>query len=130
MTAQKTRRTISSRALLIGICIIALLAWGGLLLFTRFIAPQSVPSFLGFFALLSVALLCTLILLISLITRSLLIGRTTRLRLSQATRQAALISAWIIFNLLLRLLHSWSIFTAVVSFGIIVVIEFLALGRK
>lgn len=130
MTTNKSRRTISSRALLISIGILALLAWGGLLLFTRFIAPQSVPSFLGFFALFGAALLCTLILLISLITRALLFGSATRLRLSQATRQAALISAWIIFNLLLRLLHSWSIFTAVVSFGIIVVIEFLTLGRK
>lgn len=124
MTTNKPGRKISSRELLIIMLIVALLAWGSLLLFTRYIAPQSVPSFLAFFALLGVALLCTLTPLIYLITRA------TRPRLGRATRQAGLISAWIIFNLLLRLLHSWSIFTAVVSFGIIVVIEFLALGRK
>ena len=124
MTTNKPGRKISSRGLLIGMLIVALLAWGGLLLFTRYIAPQSVPSFLAFFALLSVALLCTLTPLTYLITRAM------RPRLGRATRQGGLISAWIIFNLLLRLLHSWSIFTAVISFGIIVVIEFLALGRK
>lgn len=131
MTTSKPGRTISRRALFSTLSIIALLAWGGLLLFTRFIAPQSVSSFLGFFVLLGVALLCTFAPLIYLISRLILRRRVTRpLRISQVTRQTVLISAWIIFNLLLRLLHSWSIFTAVVSFGIIMVIEFLALGRK
>ena len=47
-----------------------------------------------------------------------------------ALRQGALLSLWIVLNLLLRALHSWSIFVAVVSFGIILVIEVLSLGRK
>lgn len=130
MTINKPPRKISIRGLLISTGIVALLAWGGLLLFTRFIAPQSVPSFLGFFGLLAIALFCILTLLTYLITRAILIGRATRPHFGQVVRQAILISTWIIFNLLLRLLHSWSIFTAVVSFGIIVVIEFLALGRR
>jgi hypothetical protein len=111
MTTSKPGRTISRRAL--------------------FSTLSIVSSFLGFFVLLGVALLCTFAPLIYLISRLILRRRVTRpLRISQVTRQTVLISAWIIFNLLLRLLHSWSIFTAVVSFGIIMVIEFLALGRK
>lgn len=100
------------------------------MLFTRFIAPGSVPAFLGFFCLLGTCLLSTFIPLTYLVARLILAARSAQPRLGQATRQASLISAWIILNLLLRLLHSWSIFTAVVSFGIIVVIEFLALGKR
>src|SRR5579883_905822 len=123
-------RHLSTRTLLILMILGALLAWGGLLLFTRFIAPSGVPSFLGFFSLLGASLLCTFIPLIYLVALLILATRSSRPTLGQSTRQAGLISAWIIFNLLLRLLHSWSIFTAIVSFGIIVVIEFLALGRN
>jgi hypothetical protein len=115
--------------LLTTLLLLVLPAWGGLLLFTRLIAPGSVLAFLGFFSLLGSGLLSTLIPLIYLIARIILAARSAQPQLSQVTRQASLISIWIMFNLLLRLLHSWSIFTAVVSFGIIVVIEFLALGR-
>jgi hypothetical protein len=121
---------MSHRTLLIIMILGALLAWGGLLLFTRFVAPSGVPSFLGFFSLLGAGLLCIFTPLIYLVARLILAARNSRPTLGQATRQAGLISAWIIFNLLLRLLHSWSIFTAIVSFGIIVVLEFLALGRN
>jgi hypothetical protein len=130
MTTTHPRRSISTHTLLITMPITALLAWGGLLLFARYIAPQSVPALIAFFILLGVALLCTLAPLIYLISRAMLAGRVTRPSLVQATRQSGLISIWIIFNLLLRVLHSWSLFTAIVSFGIIVVIEVLALGHK
>lgn len=128
MTAS-TSQHISQRALLITLMLLALSAWGGLLLFTHFIAPDSLLAFLGFFCLLATGLLATCIPLIYAVARPILAMRNTRPRLGQITRQASLISAWIIFNLLLRLLHSWSIFTAVISFGIIVVIEFLALSK-
>jgi hypothetical protein len=130
MTTTHPRRSISVRTLFITMPITALLAWSGLLLFARYIAPQSVPALIAFFVLLGVALLCTLAPLIYLIVRAMLAGRVTRPSLVQATRQSGLISIWIIFNLLLRVLHSWSLFTAIVSFGIIVVIEVLALGHK
>jgi heme exporter protein D len=129
MTALKSHH-MSHRTLLITLVLLALPAWGGLLLFTRLIAPGGVLAFLGFFCLLGIGLLSTLIPLIYLVAHSILVARSARPRLSQVTRQASLISIWIVFNLLLRLLHSWSIFTAMVSFGIIVVIEFLALGRN
>ena len=47
-----------------------------------------------------------------------------------ALREGALVSFWVVFNLLLRALHSWSLFVAIVSLGIIIVIEVLSLGRK
>ena len=47
-----------------------------------------------------------------------------------ALREGALVSLWIVFNLLLRALHSWNLFVAIVSLGIIIVIEVLSLGRK
>lgn len=124
----KSRHT-STRTLLIVMVLVALLAWGGLLVFTRFIAPGSVPSFLAFFSLLGAGLFCAFTPLIYLVARPILAARNSRPTLGQAARQAGLISAWLIFNLLLRLLHSWSIFTAIISFGIILVIELLALGR-
>jgi hypothetical protein len=121
---------LSQRALLCTLTLLAPLAWGGLLLFTDVVAPAGGLVFLGFFFLLAISLLCTLIPLIYLVARPLLAARKARPRLGQVIRQAGLISAWILFNLLLRLLHSWSIFIAAVSFGIIVVIELLALGSN
>lgn len=131
MTNAKARRTISARTLLIILPIVALLAWGGLLFFTRYVAPQSVLAFLVFFTLLGMALFCTLAPLIHLATHVML-ARRLRARpiLGHAMRQSLLISIWIIFNLSLRVLHSWGLFTAIVSFGIIVVIEILVLSGK
>lgn len=123
-------RHLSQRALLCTLALLALPAWGGLLLFTYAIAPRGGLTFLGFFSLLAAGLLSTLIPLIHLVARPIQAARHVRPQLGQVIRQACLISAWIMFNLLLRLLHSWSIFTAAVSFGIIVVIELLALGRN
>jgi hypothetical protein len=129
MTALRLHH-ISHRTLLITLALLALLAWGGLLLFTHFIAPGGSLVFLGFFCLLTTGLLSTLIPLIYLVARPILAVHSAQPHLGQVIRQASLISIWIVFNMLLRLLHSWSIFTAVVSFGIIVVVELLALGRE
>lgn len=120
------RRRIDGHTLLIVMSAAALPAWGALLLFTRYVPPRTVPAFVVFFLLLGMALVCTFSPLIYLVTRRILPGRTVR----HAIRQAGLISVWVVFNLLLRVLHSWNIFTAIVSFAIIVVIEILALGRK
>lgn len=117
------------RTLLIIMILAALLAWGGLLLYTYFVAPVGVSAILVSLCLLSAGLFCTLTPLIYLVSYLILARRNTQPRLAQAARQAVLISAWIILNLFLRLLHSWSPFTAAISFGIIIVIEFLALGR-
>lgn len=129
MSTTKTRRKMSARGLLITMVVVMLLAWGGLLVFTRYVPPQSVPAIAAVFVLLSVALFCTFVPLTYLITRAIFAARSRRPRLSQAVREGGLISAWLIFNLLLRVLQSWSLFTTLVSFGIIVVVEILVLGR-
>lgn len=128
-TTNSQRRKLSARALLITMSIVMLLAWAGLLLFTRYVPPRGMPAIAAVFLLLSVALFCTFVPLIYLITRAIFAARSRRPRLSQAAREGGLIAAWLVFNLLLRVLQSWSIFTALVSFGIIVVVEILVLGR-
>lgn len=119
---------ISGRALLRTTSIALVLLWGGLLLFTRFVSPQSTPARWLFFLLISLALLSTLIPVIYLFR-----VRFPRRRLASAAachtlREAILLTTCIVFNLLLRLLQSWSIFTTLISLGIVVVIEILALN--
>lgn len=130
MTNQSARRRLTGRVALTILLIVAPLAWGGFLLFTYHVAPQTVQAFVVFFALLGVALTCTLSPLIYFISLRFLSSRLHRATVRHALRQGALLSFWMVFNLVLRALHSWSIFTAIISFAIIVVIEVLSLGRK
>src|SRR5437879_6810637 len=81
----------------------ASLTWGGLILFTGYVPPQSGLAVFIFFLLLTLALLCTLIPLIYLLTRP-LATRFYKLDLRLAFRQGSLLSIWILFNLILRLL--------------------------
>src|SRR5512146_3051593 len=113
MTTPTSRRSISARSLFIALPIGALLAWGGLLLFTRYVPPQSTLAFIIFFTLLGVALFCTLAPLIHLVTRGILARRHAHPVINHALREALLISIWIVFNLSLRVLHSWNFFTAI-----------------
>ena len=80
-TTNSQRRKLSARALLITMSIVMLLAWGGLLLFTRYVPPQSVPAIAAVFLLLSVALFCTFVPLTYLITRAIFaaLGREPRI---------------------------------------------------
>jgi hypothetical protein len=128
MTTTRSRRAISRRALLIVIAVSALCTWGGLLLFTYYVQPQGAATIVVFL-LLSIALYCTCTLLIYSISWAVLATRARRPSLAQALRESGLTTAWLIFNLLLSALHSWSIFSTVVSFGIIVVAELLVLAR-
>jgi hypothetical protein len=128
MSTKLTRRRPSRRGALLMIALIALCAWGGLLTFTYFVPPQGQVAPLVFL-LLGLALWSTSTLPIYAISWLILARRGYRPTLSQAVREGGLISAWLIFNLLLKTLSSWSILGAVVSFGIIVVIELLVLGR-
>lgn len=130
MTTTRSRRRISLRGSLILLAIGTLCAWGGLLLFTYYVQPQSAPAIVFVFCLLSLALFCTSALLIYAISWAVLARRVRRPALAQALRESGLTTAWLIFNLLLSTLHSWSIFTTLVSLGIIVVIELLVLGRN
>ena len=128
MTTIHSRYQLSRRGLLGILSLVALGAWGGLLLFTYFVQPKGVPALIGVFIILSAALLCTCTLLIYFISWAVLATRSQRPSMTQVLREGGLTTAWLIFNLLLSTLHSWSMFTTIVSFGIIVVIELLVLG--
>ncbi len=129
-TNRATRRRMTNRAALYILMLLAPLAWVALLLFTRFVPPQTMLAFATFFVLLSVALTSTLSPLAYFISLRFISSRLYRTTVRHALRQGALLSLWVVFNLLLRALHSWSIFTAIVSLGIVVVIEVLSLARK
>lgn len=117
----------NTRILLIGMPIAALLVWSGLLLFTRYLPPKGALTFMLFFMLLALALLCTLAPLIYGLQRIMPYAPPVW---AKAIRQSGLLSLWVIFNLVLRVLHSWNLFTAIASFGIIVVVEILLTGQK
>ncbi len=110
--------------------VLAPLAWAALLVFTHFVPPQTVLAYATFFVLLGVALTSTLSPLAYFISLRFISSRLYRATVRHALRQGALLSLWIVFNLLLRALHSWSLFVAIVSLGIILVVEVLSLGRK
>ena len=110
--------------------VMALLAWGVLLAFTYFEPPNSVMKFVVVFVLLFVALACTFTPLAYLISLRFISSRLYRATLRHALRQGMLLALWIVFNLILRALHSWSIFTAIVSLGIVAVIELLSMAKK
>jgi hypothetical protein len=127
---RRPRRRITGRTALVLLGAFAPLAWAALLLFTYFIPPRGIPAFAIFFILLYVALTCVLVPLAYVIGARLLRSQLYRTTIRHALRQGALLSLLIVFNLLLRALNSWSLFTAIVSLAIVVVIEVLALARK
>ncbi len=121
---------MTNRASLNLLMILALLAWAALLMFTHFVPPQSVQAYATFFVLLGIALTCSLSPVAYFVSKPITSSRLHRATMRHALREGALISLWVVFNLLLRALHSWSLFVAIVSLGIIIVIEVLSLGRK
>jgi hypothetical protein len=121
---------MTNRTALNMLMLFAPLAWAALLVFTHFVPPQAVQAYVTFFVLLSVALTSTLSPLAYFISLRFISSRLHRATMRHALRQGALLSLWIVFNLLLRALHSWNLFVAIVSLGIIIVIEVLSLGRK
>lgn len=124
------RRRITNRNAIYILALLGLLAWCALLLFTRFVPPAGIAAFVTFFVLLGVALTSTFSPLAYVIGLRFISSRLYRATMRHSLRQGALLALWVVFNLLLRALNSWSIFTAIVSLGIVVVIEVLALARK
>ncbi|HYX48263.1 MAG TPA: hypothetical protein VE843_00865 [Ktedonobacteraceae bacterium] len=121
---------MTNRTSLNMLLLLALLAWAALLIFTHFVPPQSVQAYVTFFVLLGVALMSTFSPLAYFISLRFLSSRLHRATMRNALREGSLVSLWVVFNLLLRALHSWSLFVAIVSLGIIIVVEVLSLGRK
>ena len=127
---RRTGRRVRKRTALYAMMVIAPLAWIGLLLFTRLVPPRTTMAFVTVFVLLYFALTSTIAPLAYIIGLRFLSSRLYRTTVRHSLRQGALLALWVVFNLALRALQSWSIFTAVVSLGIVVVIELLALARK
>jgi len=121
---------MTNRTALNMLMVFAPLLWVALIVFTYFVPPQAVQAYIAFFLLLSVALTSTLSPLAYFISLRFVSSRLHRATMRHALRQGVLLSLWIVFNLLLRALHSWNLFIAIVSLGIIIVIEVLSLGRK
>ncbi len=121
---------MTNRVSLYTLVLIIPVAWGGLLLFTRFVPPHSMLAFIVFFLVLSVAQTSTFALVAYFLGLYFLTSRRYRTTIRQAIRQGALLSLVIVLNLILRALHSWSIFMAIVIFGAAAVVEILSLARK
>jgi hypothetical protein len=110
--------------------IIALLAWAGLLIFTGFVPPHTLLAFIAFFLILCVALIGTFTPITYGLSRLFLMRRRHLVTLRYAFRQATLLALVILLNLILRALHSWNIFTALIILAAAIIIEILALARK
>ena len=109
---------------------LALLAWGGLLLFTYYIYPATTQNFLVFFLILMLALTCTFSPLAYLLDKRLLFSRRHRVTIRQALRQGVLLSLAIVLNLILRALDSWNVLMFIVILGSAIIVEVISLSRK
>jgi drug/metabolite transporter (DMT)-like permease len=121
---------MKQREVLSGIALIALFIWGGLFLYTYQVRPSTPLVLSIFFLILAAALITTFGLLAYLLGQRFLSSRRYRSAVGQALRQSILLTFVIIANLLLRLLHSWSLLTAIVIIVAAVVSEILSLARK
>jgi hypothetical protein len=121
---------MSNRAALYLLMFLAPIMWIGLLIFTRFVPPQSVLAFVAFFVLLDAALTSTFSPLAYFISLGFISSRLYQATVRHALRQGALLSLCIVFNLILRAFHSWNLFMAILIFGAALVIEVLSLARK
>lgn len=121
---------MKQREFLIGIFLIALFIWGGLFLFTYQVRPASSLALIAFFFMLTTALICTFAPLAYILGQRFLFGRRYRSTVGQSLRQGILLTFIIIANLVLRLLHSWSLLTAIVIIVAAFVFEILSLARK
>jgi len=121
---------INTRTTLTLLLLLAPVTWGGLLVFTHFVPPVGTLTYTTFFVLLGVALTCTFSPIAYFISLRFLSSRLYRTTVRHALRQGVLLSLCIVLNLLLRSLHSWSIFAAIVIFIAAIVIEVVSLARK
>src|SRR5260370_27709336 len=106
---------MTNRAALYTLLVLAPLAWGGLLLFARFVPPHTLLAFVAFFMLLTVALISTFSPLAYLISLRFLASRLYRATVRHPLRHGALLSLSIVLNLVLRALLRWTIFTRIVT---------------
>ncbi len=121
---------LTNRRVLTILLVLAPLVWGGLLLFTYFISPRTLLPFITFFLLLGVALTCTFTPIAYVIGRRFLSAQIYSATVRYALRQGALLSLCIVLNFILRALHSWNIFMAILIVVAAIIIEVLFLAKK
>ena len=121
---------LTNRTAIYILALLAPLVWGGLLFFTRFVHPRTIPAFIAFFILLGVALTSTFSPIAYFISLRFLSSRLYRATVRHAIRQGVLLSLCIIFNLILLSLRSWSVFTAIIILAVAIIIEVVSLARK
>lgn len=120
---------MSARSSMHRLLLITLVAWSGLLLFTYFVEPQSTLALVIFFLITSVAL-TSIFAIIAFGVGHVFPVRIYHTTIRRAIRQGALLSLTIMLNLILRILHSGSIFTAIIIVGAVLVLEVLTLAKK
>lgn len=121
---------LTNRAALYILFILAPFLWGGLLLYTRFIPPRTIPAFIAFFVLIGIAITSTFAPIAYFISLRFLSSRLARNTVRHSLRQGALLSLCVILNLILLSLHSWNIFAAIIIFAAAIVIEIVSLAKK
>src|SRR5947208_2393929 len=121
---------LTNRTALYILILLAPFAWGGLLLFTRYVPPNGPLAYLAFFVLLGVALTCTISPIAYVIGLRFISSRLYRTTVRHSIRQGALLSLCVILNLMLLSLRSWSIVTAIVIVIAAIIIEVVSLARK
>ena len=110
--------------------IVAPLAWTILLLFTRFVPPDSIIAFIAFFCVLAIAVTFTVAPIAYFVEVRLFPKLQPQALQYHALRQGFLLAVVLILNLFFRALHSWNIFMFIVSLGAAFMIELLSMARK
>jgi hypothetical protein len=121
---------VTRRNALYILIVLAPLSWAGLLLFSNYIPPGTLPTYGVFFLLLGLALTSTFAPLAYFIGLRFLSSRLYRATIRHALRQGILLALCIILNLILLALRSWNIVTAIVIFVAALIVEVVSLARK
>ena len=118
---------MSNRSSLSTLLLVALVSWGGLLLFTRVVPPGTLPAFITFFLILVVALTSTSAPVAYLISWRF---SATPPTVRSVIRRGALFALIVALNLMLRAWGSWNIFTAILIVLAVIIIEVVTLAHK
>lgn len=124
---------MSNRSSLYTLVLIALVAWGGLLLFTHQVSPFAspvLPAFIAFFLILTIALTSTIAPIAYMIDRVFFSAHVQQVTIRNALRRGALFALIVVFNLMLRALSSWNVFTALLIALAVIVVEVMVVARK
>jgi hypothetical protein len=118
---------MSNRSSLSTLLLIALVSWGGLLVFTRVVSPSTFPALIAFFLILTVALTSTVAPIAYMISQ---LFSSTQATVRSAIRRGGLFALIVVLNLMLRALSSWNVSTAILIVLAVIVIEVIALAHK